>query len=255
MAKVLVEYVRLDRAGERERESSVLIGLAGEPETLSEIGDTPVLTAGAPAWGKDGGLIVPFGYARITVLLGAVLSGWGGTNPDPTKGVRIVAGGREILVQLKPGEKLAFVEAPAEQEVGGARADLQAAGNAALSDLATAAAGPGLKILPPTLRPAEVEPVTGVFAADGQSAPFAAELGRPINVSLTPADDAWDGSVRLLRKLPGAESFQPLTMLGEPWALFTGAISEPVWEETEAGCSFVLACEHIAGSISYRISQ
>ena len=255
MAKVLVEYVRLDRAGERERESSVLLGLAGEPETLSEIGDTAVLTAGAPAWGKEGGLIVPSGYARITVLLGAVQCSWGGTAPDPTKGVRIVAGGREILVQLKQGEKLGFIEAPAEQEVGGARADLQAAGNAALNDLATAAAGPGLKILPPTLRPAEVEPITSTFAASGQSAPFAAELGRPINVSLTPADDAWDGSVRLLRKLPDAEHYQPLTMLGEPWAVFTGAISEPVWEETEAGCTFVLECDHVAGSIAYRISQ
>lgn len=254
MAKVLVEYVRLDRAGERERESSVLLGLAGEPETLSEIGDTPVLTAGAPAWGKEGGVIVPAGYARLTVLLGAVLCSWGGTTPDPAKGVRIVAGGREILVQLKQGEKLGFIEAPAEQEVGGARADLQAAGNASLNDLAAAAAGPGLKILPPTLQPAQVAPIAGVFAASGQSASFAAELGRPINVSLLP-DEAWDGSVRLLRKLPGAEAFQPLTMLGEPWAVFTGAISEPVWEETEAGCTFVLEGDLVAGSIAYRISQ
>lgn len=254
MAKVLVEYVRLDRAGERERESSVLLGLAGEPQTLSEIGDTPVLTAGAPSWGKDGGVIVPMGYGRVTVLIGAVLCAWGGTRPDPTKGVRIAAG-REILVQLKPGEKVAFVEAAGEYEAGAARADLQASGNEHLSNLAAAAAGPGLKILPPNLRPSATTPITGVFSASGQSAPFAAELGRPINVSLTPADETWDGSVRLLRKLPGADSFQPLTMLGEPWGVFAGAISEPVWEETEAGATFVLACEHVAGSIAYRVSQ
>ncbi len=254
MAKVLVEYVRLDRAGERERESSVLLGLAGEPEILPEIGDSPVLTAGAPAWGKEGGLIVAAGYGRITVLMGAVLCSWGGTSPEAAKGVRIVAGGREILVQLKQGEKLAFIEAPPEQEVGAARADLQAAGTAALTDLANAAAGPGLKILPPTLGAAQVAPLVGAFDAASQSPHFAAELGRPINVSLVPSDD-WDGSVRLLRKLPGAENFQPLTMLGDPWAVFIGPISEPVWEETEAGCSFVLACDHVAGSISYRISQ
>lgn len=254
MAKVLVEYVRLDRAGERERESSVLLGLAGEPEILSEIGDAPRLTAGAPPWGKDGGLIVAFGYARVTVLAGAVLCSWGGTNPDPAKGVRIAAGGREIHVQLKAGEKLAFIEAAPQPDVGVARADLQTIGNQALVDLAAAAAGAGLRILPPANSPAGVAPVTGAFSASGESLPFAAVPGRPINLSLQ-ADEAWSGTVRLLRKLPGDDTYRPLTMLGEPWAAFTGSAGEPAWEETEVGSTFVLACEHVAGVITYRISQ
>lgn len=254
MAKVLVEYVRLDRAGERERKSDILLGLAGEPEILSEIGDTPRLTSGAPSWGKDGGLIVAWGYARITVLAGAVLCNWGGTNPDPAKGVRVAAGGREIHVQLKAGEKLAFIEAAPQPDVGAARADLQAVGNQALTDLAAAAAGAGLRILPPTSSPAGVPPVAGVFSSSGQSLPFLAVPGRPINLCLE-ADEAWTGFVRLLRKLPGDDAFHPLTMLGDPWAVFTGSASEPAWEETEFGCTFVLACEHVAGAITYRISQ
>ena len=255
MAVVLVEYLLLDRAGERERDPTILRSLVGQPETLPEILDEPVLTAGAPSWGKDQGIIIPSGYARVTVIAGGVQCAWGGVRPDPTQGLQLVAGDPPAFLELKPGDKIAFVRIGSGRASGGARADLQLQGNASLAQLAAAIGGPdGIRVRPPSAAPASAAPVTGRFVADGQSTAFNAEAGRPINVQLS-SDEAWSATIRLLRRLPGDAAFRPLTLVGQPWAVFSGPVNEPVWEESEVGAQFLLECAHASGQIDYRISQ
>ncbi|MGH6996939.1 MAG: hypothetical protein ACREEO_02045 [Phenylobacterium sp.] len=191
----------------------------------------------------------------MTVLTGAVNCAWGGLNPDLAKFVQLVAGDSPALLELKALDRIVFVQTTTGRAAGGARADLQQLGNDALSNIASAFAGPsGILVRPATSAPATTPPVSGVFAADSQSLAFAADPGRPINVRLS-SPLPWTATIRLLRKLPGEDEFRPVTMMGAAWATFTAPLNEPVWEESEAGALFVLDCDHVAGAIDYRISQ
>lgn len=111
MAKVVIEYVRLDRAGDRDREATILGALIGTPEVIADIADEPKLSQGAPDWGRDSGLRVLVGYARVTVISGAVLCAWGGQTPDASKGMRLQEGREPVHLELRQGDKVAFIQA------------------------------------------------------------------------------------------------------------------------------------------------
>jgi hypothetical protein len=147
-AKVLVEYVTLAGAASAA-EPQLLETSAGTPETLVDIEDVAILTAGAPSWGVQSGNVINRGFARVTVLEGAVKMAWGKGTPNPADGVRAAADQLAVHLSLREGDVIAFVESeepPAAVGGSGATAALQTAANTRLGNVNdTAYAGVGDK--------------------------------------------------------------------------------------------------------------
>jgi hypothetical protein len=229
-AKARIEYVRSRLGGDLGMSGNVIWEVAkaesgGQPLVLAEeleIGTDPVLSAVAPAFAPDvrgatGNIMV-----RVTALAGAIVVSEPAALPtvNNLKGVRVEEAGGPVLMPIESGRRVALV---------------------------MAAQQPGGEV-------PSYAPVTGVFNASARSLAFAAAPGRPINLRLS-SPGPWVATVRLLRKLPGEADYSPLTLAGQPWATFTAAANEPVWEESEAGALFVLECAWTSGAINYRISQ
>ncbi|SFK41354.1 hypothetical protein [Caulobacter sp. UNC279MFTsu5.1] len=99
-----------------------------------------------------------------------------------------------------------------------------------------------------------VPPVTASLTAPGNTSALPAVAGRPINVSIT--GTASGLSARLTRSFDGGATWLPLTVAGQPYAVWTGNISEQAWVETEAGVQFrVEVAALAAGTATIRISQ
>ena len=94
-------------------------------------------------------------------------------------------------------------------------------------------------------------PVTGTFAATGQSASVAPVTGRAFNVSLW---GTFSATIRLERSFDGS-NWLPLTANGTVLESFTGACSDQ-WQEDEVGVQYRLNCTaYTSGTVNYRISQ
>ena len=74
----------------------------------------------------------------------------------------------------------------------------------------------------------------------------------PIVVALT---GTWSGEVRLLRSTDEGGTRLPLTVAGNPWAVFAGNVCEQAWVETEKGVKFYLDITVANGTVQYRVSQ
>lgn len=99
-----------------------------------------------------------------------------------------------------------------------------------------------------------VPPVTASLTAPGNTSALPAVAGRPINVSIT--GTASGLSARLTRSFDSGATWLPLTVAGQPYAVWTGNISEQAWVETEAGVQFrVEVAALAAGTATIRISQ
>ncbi|WP_337186698.1 hypothetical protein [Phenylobacterium sp.] len=203
MAKVKIEWVKLGRFGET-RDPAVLEEIVGEPQLLDAIGAEPRQSAAAPAWPAESRQTVDRGFARVTVLEGAVLMAWGPPNlVDPTLGILHFAGGGAACVSLRTGHRVAFIaaeEAPAGP--GGLATE------ATLSELVLAATTQ-VVALPPRPRRTDLEAflvrtpfeVAGadadeLLAADGEKRHFvyAGWLQSDIDVAITFLSDG-DGIV------------------------------------------------------------
>jgi hypothetical protein len=95
-------------------------------------------------------------------------------------------------------------------------------------------------------------PLAGQTSVDAVAGPFAPVAGLPIWVSLS---GDWSGSVQVMRSLDGGATLQPLTLGGQPWAIYTTNANEPVGEETVAGATYYLDVALSSGSLAYRVQQ
>ena len=100
--------------------------------------------------------------------------------------------------------------------------------------------------------PTEAAPLTGSAASSQLSAAFVPELGRPIWLTLS---GAWSGTVPVTRSADGGATRQPLTIGGEPWAVFKSNVNEAVAVESEAGAAYSLDIALASGTLTYRVSQ
>jgi hypothetical protein len=97
-----------------------------------------------------------------------------------------------------------------------------------------------------------LQPVTGAFAAPGQSASFAPLAGRGFNISIW---GTFSGTVQLERSFDAGSTWLPVTANGTQLEKFTSAASEQ-WQEDEAGVLYRLNCTALAsGTADYRLSQ
>lgn len=136
-------------------------------------------------------------------------------------------------------------------------------GNASLPDRGTAMSSidpkTGKWAAPaPAYADSGVAAVVKVFTAPGITDPFAAVAGRPINVSAYGTGTGM--SFRLLRSFDDGVTKLPLTVAGQPYAVWTGHVSEQAWVETEAPTGhpvlfYVEMTATTGGSETVRISQ
>ncbi|MEO6152969.1 MAG: hypothetical protein ABIT09_09085 [Croceibacterium sp.] len=94
--------------------------------------------------------------------------------------------------------------------------------------------------------------LTATATAVTTAGPFAPVAGKPIILTLA---GSWIGKVTLLRSINGGTTRVPLSLAGTPWAVFTGNVCEPVWDETETGATFYLQLAPDKGAIVYRVAQ
>lgn len=115
--------------------------------------------------------------------------------------------------------------------------------------------GPDGSYVPPGSVPASgVAPVTASLTATGNTSAFPAVAGRPININIT--GSATGLSARTTRSFDNGATWLPLTINGQPWAVWTGNVSEQAWVETEANIQFRVEVTAIAGgTATIRISQ
>lgn len=96
------------------------------------------------------------------------------------------------------------------------------------------------------------EPLTGTASGSTVVGPFTPAANRPVFLQL---EGSWVGVVRLLRSVDGGTTMLPVTLAGDPWAVFTTNVVEPVWQDSENGAELYLHVELSSGSIDYRVSQ
>ena len=95
-------------------------------------------------------------------------------------------------------------------------------------------------------------PLTGTASAATMAGPFDPVSGRPVYLQLT---GTWQGRVRVLRSVDDGVTKLPLTVAGQPWAVFTGPACEAVWEEGDAAARLYLELQPTSGTIAFRVSQ
>lgn len=103
----------------------------------------------------------------------------------------------------------------------------------------------------PDYQASGVTPVTLNLAATGRSASFAPKGGRGINLTLS---GTWTGTAALERSFDAGSTWAPCTIGGRALSWSAG-ISEPVWEEPEAGVLLSINFARTSGTLTGRISQ
>lgn len=106
--------------------------------------------------------------------------------------------------------------------------------------------------LPVAFAVATPPPVTGSLAASGTTPNLAAVRGVPAWVTLT---GVWSGSVAVQHSTDGGTTWSGLTIGGEPWAVFTGNVAEPVLAPPGDAVLLRLSFARASGTLSYRIAQ
>ena len=99
---------------------------------------------------------------------------------------------------------------------------------------------------------AATAPLAGTATASGTVGPFVPAMERPVVLEL---NGAWVGEVKLLRSTDGGTTRSPVTLVGEPWAVFASNATEQIWVESEQGVELYLDITISSGSIDYRVSQ
>ncbi|MEO6041363.1 MAG: hypothetical protein ABIP41_05645 [Croceibacterium sp.] len=94
--------------------------------------------------------------------------------------------------------------------------------------------------------------LTGTASAAAVVGPLQPVAGKPLVLVLT---GTWTGRVRLLRSIDGGTNKLPVTLAGAPWAVFTGNVCEPAWDESDTLATFYLDLVPATGAISYRLGQ
>lgn len=92
----------------------------------------------------------------------------------------------------------------------------------------------------------------GETQATVEIGPFQPTLDSPIIVALT---GTWTGQVRLTRSTDSGITRLPLTVGGNPWAVYGGNVCEQAWVETENGATYFLDVIVSSGTVKYRVSQ
>ncbi|MBW4329902.1 hypothetical protein KY084_03310 [Stakelama sp. CBK3Z-3] len=113
----------------------------------------------------------------------------------------------------------------------------------------------GANPLPVTLLAADETlspPLTGNTSNSILSDGFVPKAGRPIWISLS---GEWSGSVVVKRSIDGGATSAPLTIGGQPWAVFESNAMEPVGEESVAGAIWYLDIMLANGTLSYEVRQ
>lgn len=106
-----------------------------------------------------------------------------------------------------------------------------------------------LPVQPQTL-PGTSTPVQGTASTSAILGPFLPQLGREIVLTLS---GTWVGSVALTRSAHDGPQL-PATLSGRA-LIWTSALNEIVWLETEAGVALYLDFVRTSGSLVYRIAQ
>lgn len=95
-------------------------------------------------------------------------------------------------------------------------------------------------------------PVTGTFAATGQSKAFTPVAGRGFNASLW---GTFVATVQVERSFDSGATWLPLTANGTQLEKFTAAASEQL-QEDESGVQYRFNCTaYTSGTVNYRLSQ
>ena len=100
--------------------------------------------------------------------------------------------------------------------------------------------------------PSGVAPVTGAFAATGQSSPFKPIYGRSFNISVW---GTFSGTVQLERTFDNGTNWLPVTAGGVGAYVWTAPASESTVED-EVGVAYRFNCTaYTSGTVNYRMSQ
>jgi len=94
--------------------------------------------------------------------------------------------------------------------------------------------------------------LTGTTTTSGLTTAFSPKPGRAVVLLLA---GSWTGSVKMVRSLDGGATKFGLTAAGNPWAVFTSNVCEPVWDESEAAATLYLDITLTSGSLTYRMGQ
>ena len=138
MAKIRLEWVRPGRPDFQRGGGDELALFLGE-QTIT-VSSNAIRTIGAPAFTGPDGAVASRGVARVSVLVGAVVIGWGGPSPTVTEttGVRLEAG-QVQLFSVDTGDALSFIEA---QDAPALRIVQDAAAETALAAIQAALSAP-----------------------------------------------------------------------------------------------------------------
>jgi hypothetical protein len=98
--------------------------------------------------------------------------------------------------------------------------------------------------------PPSSKPLAGTSTGASVVGPFWPDAESPIHLSLS---GTISGTVRVLRSVDGGTTRLPLTIGGSPWASYTSAVNEPVWEEAVSGVALYLDIPN--AGVVYRMEQ
>lgn len=191
MAKVFLEWVKLAPAGE-VRSADIFDSVAADSEIIADILATPKLSSPAPPWAAESRQQVDRGFARITVLEGAVLAAWGpAAGIDPAGGILLGAGQKPVMLAMRPGWIVAFVASanvppaatgggggdtgPVVDELQGLREDLDEP----------------LVVLPPTQRIFLNSSTASGTIIPIDAKPFEVTTGAPVTLEAADSDEVW----------------------------------------------------------------
>ncbi len=106
--------------------------------------------------------------------------------------------------------------------------------------------------LPVSLAQSPNAAVSGSTSTSGLIGPFDPVPGRNVVLTLS---GSWIGTIRLLRTTDAGVTKLPLTIGGQPWAVFTTNCCEAAWEESEGGAELWLDITLASGNVAYRLAQ
>lgn len=103
-----------------------------------------------------------------------------------------------------------------------------------------------------TPQPASTQPLAQTLSASGSVGPFAPDLNRAIWLTLS---GSWSGTATIMRSVDHGATRYPLTLAGQPWAVFTANAQEVISEESDASATYYVDIALNSGSVAVRVSQ
>lgn len=112
--------------------------------------------------------------------------------------------------------------------------------------------GEGVPLPVAVRREAVPAPLAGSASQSSIVGPFVPSRDAPIHLQL---GGEWTGQVTLQRSTDGGTTRSGVTAGGMAWAVFSGNVNEPIWQESEANTSLYLDIALTSGAVSFRLSQ